>query len=312
MRSGQSGSLERYPWSSCFEWYLYCKRTGHGDFKAAREFAEQYIDQSHGTLTLSHDVLGYFFWLGGQPKEALNWFRKAYLNTQSGPGCVELMLVADEIGDTATRDDCLMKLTTKHRAEGPKTARICEIFQKSLQKGDGSLDIKALDQILATIPEPKRPNTEFIVGLYLINHGKASDSRLYLERCAKSPAVYEWMRAVASDALRGRKDTKAKEVRGTRSVNLGPAERHESGGLRRLRLANGLYRERSRAASRGPLRFPATRAGGWLTFVARPKRCYKSSTSASTSSPAALANQRRGCLTAGESPYHFSTISPKA
>ena len=162
--------------------------------KAAREFAEQYIDQSRGTLTLDHEVLGFFSWLGGQPKEALNWFRKAYLKTPSGPSCVALMLVADEIGDTATRDDCLMKLTTKHRADGPRTAQICEIFQKSLQKGDGSLKIKDLDQILATIPEPKRPNTEFIVGLYIRNHGKLADSRPYLERCGKSPAVYEWMR----------------------------------------------------------------------------------------------------------------------
>ena len=39
--------------------------------KAARQSAEQYIDQSHAALsTFSHEVLGYFFWLGGQPKEA--------------------------------------------------------------------------------------------------------------------------------------------------------------------------------------------------------------------------------------------------
>ena len=144
------------------------------------------------------------------------------------------MLVADEIGDTATCNDYLMKLTTKHRAEGPKTAQICEIFQKSLQKGDGSLDIKGLDQILATVPEPKRPNTEFIVGLYLMNHGKASNSRPYLERCGQVARCLRMDAPVASDALRGRKDTKAKEVRGTRSVNLSAAERHESGGLRGL------------------------------------------------------------------------------
>ena len=119
------------------------------------------------------------------------------------------MLVADEVGYKATRDDCLMKLTTKHRDEGPKTAQICEIFQKSIQQGDGSLDIKGIDEILATIPEPGRPNTEFIVGLYLMNHGKAADaSDRTSNSCGKSPAVYEWMRVVASDTLRGRKDTK--------------------------------------------------------------------------------------------------------
>ena len=147
------------------------------------------------------------------------------------------MLVADEIGDTATRDDCLMKLTTKHRAEGPKTAQICEIFQKSLQKGDGSLDIKGLDQILATIPEPKRAQHrvhrrplphESRQGLRRsrpTSNGAAS-RLLSTNGCALSPP----------DALRGRKDTKAKEVRGTPSADLGPAERHESGGLRGLRL----------------------------------------------------------------------------
>ena len=45
--------------------------------KAAREFAEQYIDQSHGTLTLSHEVLGFFFWLGGQPKEVAQLVSKS-------------------------------------------------------------------------------------------------------------------------------------------------------------------------------------------------------------------------------------------
>ncbi len=74
-------------------------------------------------------------------------------------------------------------------------------------------------------PEPKRPNTEFIVGLYLMNHGKASASRPYLERCAQVARRLRMDAPIASDAFRGRKETKVKEAEGRPSVDLGVSVR---------------------------------------------------------------------------------------
>jgi tetratricopeptide (TPR) repeat protein len=195
---------ERYPDTSSFRWYLFCERTGHGDAKAAREFAEQYLETIGGPEAASPEAIGFFSWAGGRPKEALSWFQKAYQKAPTTHSGACVMLVADEIGETVTRDESLKTLVGKHRSEAPKTVGICEMFLKALEPGkEGSLDVQAIDRVLQSIPDDRRGNTEFIVGLYLRNHGKAGDARTYLERCANAPGVPAEMRAIAARALRG-------------------------------------------------------------------------------------------------------------
>jgi hypothetical protein len=80
---------------------------------------------------------------------------------------------------------------------------ICEMFWKAPQPGrEGSPDLQAIDRVLRSIPDHGRGNTEFVVGLYLRNHGQAGVARTYLEHCANAPGVPEWMRAIAAKALR--------------------------------------------------------------------------------------------------------------
>ena len=50
-------------------------------------------------------AIGYFFWLHGDPKKAVPYFRKAYDAAPSPVTCIPLILIADELGDAATRDE---------------------------------------------------------------------------------------------------------------------------------------------------------------------------------------------------------------
>jgi tetratricopeptide (TPR) repeat protein len=194
---------ERYPETSSFRWSLFCARTGHGDAQAARAFAEQYLETIGGPEAASPEAVGFFAWAGGKPKEALSWFQKAYQKTPAAHRGACVMLVADEIGDTATRDESLKTLVGKHRSEALKTVSICAMFLKALEPGQaGSLDLEAIDRVLQSIPDNRRGNTEFLVGLYLRKHGKAADARTYLKRCSNAPGVPEEMRAIAAQALR--------------------------------------------------------------------------------------------------------------
>ena len=65
--------------------------------------------------------------------------------------------------------------------------------------------MKAIDAVLQTIVEPHRGNTEFIIGLHLLNLGKADLARKPLEHCVKAANTDAWSRIVAGVALRGLK-----------------------------------------------------------------------------------------------------------
>src|SRR5262249_32871622 len=54
---------ERYPNSAWAAWFLFCKRTGHGDAGAARAAAEKYLQSG----AVSPDAAGFFHWLTGEP-----------------------------------------------------------------------------------------------------------------------------------------------------------------------------------------------------------------------------------------------------
>ena len=195
---------ERYPNSSWPDWYLFCKRTGHGDVEAARAFVEEYVAAVEGRPDLANpEAIAYFYWSAGSPKKAL-----AILDTVDAADPTPLygtnrMLLTDELGDKARRDQILEELCTKLKDKAPKTISICQMIRDSLaDDGKRPLDLAAVDKVLESIPPANRVSTEFVVGMYLRNRRQPDLARKYLQHVADSPQVYEWVRIIAADAVR--------------------------------------------------------------------------------------------------------------
>ena len=185
-------------------WYLFCKRTGHGDAEAAGAFADRVLATgAEGAAATPPAAIGYFYWLRGDPKKAGPYFRKAYDAAPSATTCTPLILIADELGDVATRDEWVRTLITRYRNQSPNTARIFEIFGKAAgpDRPDAT-DLQAVDQILGKIRVAAyRGSNEFFVGCYLKNHGKAEEARRHLELALRSTSSHRFMRAIAADRL---------------------------------------------------------------------------------------------------------------
>jgi tetratricopeptide (TPR) repeat protein len=195
---------ERNPGGGWAAWYLFCKRSGHGDAEAAGAFAAGALAPGGpGARVAPPASVGYFRWLRGDPKTALTDLRKAYDAAPSAMTCIPLILVADELGDAVSRDEWIRTLTTRHRDQSPNSARIFEIPAKPTGPGQpDATDLKAVDQILDTIRvAASRGNNEFFVGCFLKNRGKAEEARRHLEQALRSTSSHRFMRAIAADQL---------------------------------------------------------------------------------------------------------------
>src|SRR6185312_3528369 len=163
-------------------WYCYRKRTGHGDLEEARAWTDAYLASVRGRPDLANPTwIGYYYSLSGSTKKALDSFNDLYAATPNPSIGLPLLLVADEAGDKARRDEVLKDLCTKMKAQAPKTLAIGELMRGSLAD-DKPLDLKSVDTILESIPPEGRGNAEFFVGKFLMNREQAEDGRKYLQK----------------------------------------------------------------------------------------------------------------------------------
>ena len=149
---------QRYP-KNWARWFLFCKRTGHGDLQAARTFAEQHVQPADDQPELPGPVaVGYFYWLTGDTKRAMIWFKKAHEAKPTANTCFNLILLADEIGDTDTRDETIRILLNRFRRPFPRVCQIYEILRRSFHDParPASIDVKAIDKIM----QPMAPSAQ--------------------------------------------------------------------------------------------------------------------------------------------------------
>jgi tetratricopeptide (TPR) repeat protein len=198
-------TTRRYTQQTWGYWFLFCIESGHGNPAAARSFVEEYLKpiDDHPNLA-TPTAIGYFYWLSGDPKTAMLWFRAAHTRAAGAYTCFNLILLADEIGDAVTRDEMIRVLLARYRRQAPVACQIYEILRNALnQDKPGSVDLKAIDAILAKAPPPSRGLNAWLVGLFLKNHGQADDARRYLKLSLELPGVHEWGQAKAAVLLRG-------------------------------------------------------------------------------------------------------------
>jgi tetratricopeptide (TPR) repeat protein len=197
-------TTERYPRGSWTDWYLFCKRTGHGDVDKAREFVEGYLARAQGRDDLANpEVVAYFYWSCGALGEALELFEKVYREGPTPVLGIDIFLLADELGRTERRDAVLQDLVTRLKEGAPETISICRMMQESLGKGGkGPLDLAAVDRVIGGLPAEYQTYPEYLVGRYLLNRGQPERAKAYLERARDSKAANVWVRVLAAEAAR--------------------------------------------------------------------------------------------------------------
>ncbi len=195
-------ATERYPNTSWALWYLFCNRTGHGDREAANAFAESYLEAAAGRPDLADPIAAaYFFWLNGSTRRAHAAFGALYDANPSASMALPAALLADEAGDAGRRDAILGQLATTLKDQAPKSAAVAGLMRDSLAEGK-PLDLAAVEPILASIRPEARGNTEFFVGKFLLNRGRAEAGRDHLRKAAGSSATHDWSRQIAAAGLR--------------------------------------------------------------------------------------------------------------
>jgi hypothetical protein len=201
---------ERYP-ESWSQWFLFCKRTGHGDLKAAQEHAEQYL-QTYG-LEEGGDFLAanFFYLLVGEPKKALKGFRSIFDRSIAGPPHTENMIIAglqvamlaDELDNPVLRDSALEQVCKFPEMQKLKSLAILEMFRAALVKGQSApLDLDAVDRVLDEIEGFTRGNVAYHVAVFLRKHATPEQAKKYFQLCADIPNGFPWFRMIALDRLR--------------------------------------------------------------------------------------------------------------
>jgi tetratricopeptide (TPR) repeat protein len=198
----QSDRYREQP-DSLFRWYLFCVKTGRGDLQAARQFTEEALQEQGGFESLHPDYRAQYQWINGDLKAALGSFRQAYRQSPGFGPCLSIMAVADLQGDQSTVAEYRKLLLAKHRQEAPKIVRIVELLPEALKAGNSRPpDLKAVKEVLETMPPPARPSAEIWIGLFLRSHGQMAAARPFLEHCIPARTIPEWHRAFAGSALR--------------------------------------------------------------------------------------------------------------
>ena len=201
-------ATERYAPSSWTAWYRFCKKSGHGDVKAAQAWTETYLATANGRPDFANPVTAaYFYWASGSLKKARDAFAKAIeANPSETMAIAHLALVADELGEAASRDELLTRFCTEYKARAPKSVELAEVFRGWLAGGSkGAVDLAAVDRVIATLEPGDRGNLEFFAGRILMTHGPPEAGRAYMKRSAASPQTYEWLRIIAADLVQDAK-----------------------------------------------------------------------------------------------------------
>ena len=112
-------------------WYLFCKRTGHGDLGSRPEtLVEGHLTEIAGHA--GHDEaakIGFFLLVGSdRRRRALEYMEKGYQAEPSALHGIARVLLADELGDRARRDRMLDEVSAQFQGKVPKMVTICKMI----------------------------------------------------------------------------------------------------------------------------------------------------------------------------------------
>ena len=137
----------------------------------------------------TREQIGIYYLLRNEPDKALVVFNQTYEQSHDPYDAMHAALIADTIGKTDERDRILSIISDpegKNRLDAKNRLyrRLVEFLMPALRLGPlNRIDFKRLEALTVQSPNIEAPvNSEYFVGLFLLNRGKKEKSREYLIR----------------------------------------------------------------------------------------------------------------------------------
>jgi tetratricopeptide (TPR) repeat protein len=181
-------STERYE-NSYARWFMWCKRTGHGDLAAATKVVtDRFQDVSQIAAPVDLQQMGFFYDLTGKSEQAM-WAFKAWHKAEPNGDVSTLMLLLalDENDEPELRDKVVKNYPDRNK--GPLDW-LPVVFRESLARGEkAKLDLDAADKHIAGSAAKFQPVGCYFVGRFLEQRGHKADAIRYYRRCVDAPEV---------------------------------------------------------------------------------------------------------------------------
>jgi tetratricopeptide (TPR) repeat protein len=192
---------ERYT-DGWFNWYLWCRRTGRGDVKAAEAFTNDWLEEAGSRLSgpdLENASTVYL--LAGKPDKAFEAVDKRVHQQATAGSLFLLSALQDSRGKPADRDRTLGHLPVP--ADHPLTKLAALFIAAGKPDANAHRDLAAVDAVLAALDPTDRTNFQYFIGHFLACRGDKKNAAVYLERCASaSERNVQLCRALAAVELR--------------------------------------------------------------------------------------------------------------
>ncbi len=195
---------ERYDQTSWSDWYYFCKRTGHGDLKLAREFVDEFIrERANRPDLVGEEAAGCFYWVDGRTEQAKALLSKAHKDRNSFVAACCLAMIADDSKDASRRDELIKDLISKYKKTASQFTDVLQMLLDTVLDSGGKkpLDQAALNRLIDASGR-SRDFVSFLAGWFLKNHGQPETAKNLLERCANSPNFWIGYRTLAADAIK--------------------------------------------------------------------------------------------------------------
>ena len=169
------------------DWLLWSLRTGHGHTPEAAALVWAQWDAGRPATSEEQEALIEVLGLILERPDVTRTLAEKHLETapNSTFDLTYLILALDQIGDGKARDEALDRLIREPNPTGPKTVQIIGDLAKWHRQPDANPLAATLDRvnaILEEIPADRRPNTDAVVGLYLILFDQPTEALPYLKK----------------------------------------------------------------------------------------------------------------------------------
>jgi tetratricopeptide (TPR) repeat protein len=190
------------------EWFVWCKRTGHGNVEQAAALAREYFTQLSPRATQEdYNYMGLFNLMNGKELAARDAYQKADKMGHTAYFSVHMALLSDTAGDAEKRDAALKDAIDRPPGKDVVPAfneasiKLARLFQQSLA-GDAAvkLDQLAIDSILKPVNENGAASLIYFAARFLDEHGDKELALSYWRRCAAQK--HSLLHVLALDHLR--------------------------------------------------------------------------------------------------------------
>jgi len=217
--------VERYP-DGDFNWYWFCKRTGHGKLNAARESVEKLIEPikaKPAEQQFWNSCCCYYFLAEGDLDRAQPAFQLLYDKFGNPLHGLHIALIADEKQDVKKRDAMLKDILQRGIMFRPPNrklplwgiVRLSDLISKDLARGGkAEIDLAKADDIaLSTnLDEPESIDRDcratmfrYFLAKYLSLHGKPDKAVEFWKKCMiDTECLSHLYRSLAGAELLGR------------------------------------------------------------------------------------------------------------